>query len=53
MRTGLKWLPLTKNKEIIQLTEYFSTKAILANGKIKSVRIIGIQEDDVVIVSFR
>jgi len=44
---------IDKNKEVIQKIRDFSTKAILADGTDKEVlESIGIQEDDVVIVSF-
>ena len=50
---GLEVIAIDKNKEIIQKIRDFSTKAILADGTDKEViESIGIQEDDVVIVSF-
>ena len=50
---GLEVIAIDKNKEIIQKIRDFSTKAILADGTDKEIlESIGIQEDDVVIVSF-
>jgi trk system potassium uptake protein TrkA len=50
---GLEVIVLDKNKEVIQKIKDFSTKAILADGTDKEViESIGIQPDDVVIVSF-
>ncbi len=50
---GFEVVAIDKNKEIIQRIKDFSTKAILADGTDKEVlESIGIQEDDVVIVSF-
>jgi trk system potassium uptake protein TrkA len=50
---GFEVVAIDKNKEIIQKIRDFSTKAILADGTNKEVlESIGIQEDDVVIVSF-
>jgi len=50
---GLEVIAIDKNKEIIQKIRDFSTKAILADGTDKEMlESIGIQEDDVVIVSF-
>ena len=50
---GLEVIAIDKNKEIIQKIKDFSTKAILADGTDKDViESIGIQEDDVVIISF-
>ena len=50
---GLEVIAIDKNKEIIQKIKDFSTKAILADGTDKEViESIGIQEDDVVIISF-
>jgi len=50
---GLEVIAIDKNKEIIQKIRDFSTKAILADGTDKEVlESIGIQEDDVVIISF-
>jgi trk/ktr system potassium uptake protein len=50
---GLEVIAIDKNKEIIQKIKDFSTKAILADGTDKEViDSIGIQPDDVVIISF-
>jgi trk system potassium uptake protein TrkA len=50
---GLEVIAIDKNKEIIQKIRDFSTKAILADGTDKEVlESIGIQENDVVIISF-
>src|SRR5512139_1766358 len=50
---GFEVVAIDKNKEIIQKIRDFSTKAILADGTDKEVLdSIGIQEDDVVILSF-
>jgi trk system potassium uptake protein TrkA len=50
---GLEVIAIDKNKDIIQKIRDFSTKAILADGTEKEVmESIGIQEDDVVIISF-
>ncbi len=50
---GFEVVAIDKNKEVIQKIRDFSTKAILADGTDKEVLAsIGIQEDDVVIVSF-
>ena len=50
---GFEVVAIDKNKEIIQKIRDFSTKAILADGTDKEVmESIGIQEDDVVIISF-
>jgi trk system potassium uptake protein TrkA len=50
---GFEVIAIEKNKEIIQKIRDFSTKAILADGTDKEVlESIGIQEDDVVIISF-
>jgi len=50
---GIEVIAIDKNKEIIQKIKDFSTKAILADGTDKEViESIGIQEDDIVIVSF-
>ena len=50
---GLEVIAIDKNKEIIQKIKDFSTKAILADGTEKEVmESIGVQEDDVVIISF-
>jgi trk system potassium uptake protein TrkA len=51
--SGLEVIAIDKNKEIIQKIRDFSTKAVLADGTDKEViDSIGIQPDDVVIVSF-
>ena len=50
---GFEVVAIDKNKEIIQKIRDFSTKAILADGTDKEVlESIGIQEDDMVIISF-
>ncbi len=50
---GFEVVAIDKNKEIIQKIRDFSTKAILADGTDKEViESIGVQEDDVVIISF-
>jgi len=50
---GIEVIAIDKNKEVIQRIKDFSTKAILADGTDKEVmESIGIQEDDVVIISF-
>jgi trk system potassium uptake protein TrkA len=50
---GFEVIAIDKNKEIIQKIRDFSTKAVLADGTDKEViDSIGIQPDDVVIVSF-
>ncbi len=50
---GFEVVAVDKNKEIIQKIRDFSTKAVLADGTDKEViDSIGIQPDDVVIVSF-
>jgi trk system potassium uptake protein TrkA len=50
---GMEVIAIDKNKEVIQKIRDYSTKAILADGTDKEViDSIGIQEDDVVIVSF-
>jgi len=50
---GIEVIAIDKNKEVIQRIKDFSTKAILSDGTDKEVmESIGIQEDDVVIVSF-
>jgi trk system potassium uptake protein TrkA len=50
---GLEVIAIDKNKEVIQKIKDFSTKAVLADGTDKEVlESIGIQEDDVVIISF-
>jgi trk system potassium uptake protein TrkA len=50
---GVEVIAVDKNKEVIQKIKGFSTKAILADGRDKDIlESIGIQPDDVVIVSF-
>ncbi len=50
---GFEVVAIDKNKDVIQKIRDFSTKAVLADGTDKEViESIGIQEDDVVIVSF-
>jgi trk system potassium uptake protein TrkA len=50
---GMEVIAIDKNKETIQKIKDFSTKAILADATDKALlEIIGIQEDDVVIISF-
>ncbi len=50
---GFDVVAIDKNKEVIQKIKNYSTKAILADGTDKEVmELIGIQEDDVVIISF-
>jgi trk system potassium uptake protein TrkA len=50
---GLEVIVIDKNKDVIQKIKDFSTKAILADGTDKEVmESIGIQQDDVVIISF-
>jgi len=50
---GFEVIAIDKNKEVIQKIKDFSTKAILADGADKEVmESIGIQQDDVVIISF-
>jgi trk system potassium uptake protein len=50
---GIEVIAVDKNKEVIQKIKGFSTKAILADGRDKDIlESIGIQPDDVVIVSF-
>jgi len=50
---GLEVIAIDKSKEIIQKIKDFSTKAILADATEKEVmESIGVQEDDVVIISF-
>ncbi len=50
---GIEVIAIDKNKDLIQKIKDFSTKAILADGTDKEVmESIGIQEDDVVIISF-
>lgn len=51
--SGFEVIAIDKNKESIQRIRDFSTKAIVADGMDKDVMdMIGIQEDDVVIISF-
>jgi trk system potassium uptake protein TrkA len=50
---GIEVVAIDKNKDIIQKIRDFSTKAILADGTDKEVvESIGIQGDDIVIISF-
>jgi trk system potassium uptake protein TrkA len=50
---GFEVVAIDKNKEVIQKIKDFSTKAILADGTDKEIlKSIGIQPDDVVIISF-
>ena len=50
---GFEVVAIDKDKEVVQKIKDFSTQAILADGADKEVmESIGIQEDDVVIVSF-
>jgi trk system potassium uptake protein TrkA len=50
---GIEVIAVDKNKEVIQKIKDFSTKAVLADGTDKEViESIGIQQDDVVIISF-
>jgi trk system potassium uptake protein TrkA len=50
---GIEVIAIDKNKDVIQKIKDFSTKAVLADGTDKEVmESIGIQEDDVVIISF-
>lgn len=50
---GFEVVAIDKDKEVVQKIRDYSTKAILADGTDKEVmESIGIQEDDVVIVSF-
>jgi len=51
--SGFEVTAIDKNKDIIQRIRDHSTKAILADGTDKDVmESIGIQEDDIVIISF-
>ena len=51
--SGMEVIAIDKNKEMIQKIKDHSTKAILADATDKSLlETIGIQEDDIVIVSF-
>lgn len=50
---GIEVIAIDKNKDVIQKIKDFSTKAVLADGTDKEVmESIGIQEEDVVIISF-
>jgi len=50
---GLEVIAIDKDREVVQKIKDFSTQAILADGTDKEVmESIGLQEDDVVIVSF-
>jgi trk system potassium uptake protein TrkA len=50
---GIEVIAVDKDKEVIQKIRDFSTKAILADGTDKEImESIGIQEDDIVIISF-
>ena len=50
---GMEGIAVDKDKEVVQKIKDFSTKAVLADGTDKEVmESIGIQEDDVVIISF-
>jgi trk system potassium uptake protein TrkA len=50
---GIEVIAVDKDKEVIQKIKDFSTKAVLADGTDKQVmESIGIQEDDIVIISF-
>jgi trk system potassium uptake protein TrkA len=50
---GFDVIAIDKNKEAVQRIKEFATKAILADGMDKEVMdLIGIQEDDVAIISF-
>ncbi|MBS3907959.1 MAG: TrkA family potassium uptake protein [Syntrophaceae bacterium] len=50
---GIEVIAIDKDKEVIQKIRDYSTKAIVADGTDKEImESIGIQEDDVVIVSF-
>jgi len=51
--SGLEVIAIDKNKELVQRIKDFSTRAILADATDKELlENIGIQEDDVVIISF-
>ena len=51
--SGIEVIAVDKDKDVIQKIKDFSTKAVLADGTDKEVmESIGIQEDDVVIISF-
>jgi trk system potassium uptake protein TrkA len=50
---GIEVIAVDKDKDVVQKIKDFSTKAILADGTDKEViESIGIQEDDIVIISF-
>jgi trk system potassium uptake protein TrkA len=50
---GMEVIAIDKNKEMIQKIKDFSTKAILADATdMEVLQAIGIQEDDIVIISF-
>jgi trk system potassium uptake protein TrkA len=50
---GIEVIAIDKDKEVVQEIKDFSTKAILSDGTNKELmESIGIQEDDVVIISF-
>jgi trk system potassium uptake protein TrkA len=50
---GIEVIAVDKDREVLQRIKDFSTKAVLADGTDKEVmESIGIQEDDVVIISF-
>jgi len=50
---GIEVIAVDKDKEVVQKIKDFSTKALLADGTDKEVmESIGIQEDDIVIISF-
>jgi len=50
---GMEVIAVDKNKDVIQKIKDFCTKAVLADGVDKEVmESIGIQEDDIVIISF-
>jgi len=52
-KNGIEVIAIDKDKEVVQKIKDFSTQAILADGTDKEVmESIGLQEDDVVIVSF-
>jgi len=51
--SGFEVIAIDKNKEAVQKIKDFATKAIVADGTDKEIMaVIGIQEDDTVIVSF-
>ncbi len=50
---GIEVIAVDKDKDVVQKIKDFSTKAVLADGTDKEViESIGIQEDDIVIISF-